>query len=244
MQLIMADAIDKLLSPFRAAVDRYEMIKPGDHIAVGLSGGKDSVALLVMLQRLSRFYPAPFKLTAITLDPCFEGKETDYSPGNLLCGNLGINHIVKRTRMGEIIFEERKEKNPCSLCARMRRGALHKAAQEAGCNVVALGHHKDDAAETLLMNLFAGGIISCFSPVSQLTRRELRLIRPLIFVEEKEIAAAVRRCGLPVVKSRCPVDGKTHRQQIGELIASLSLQYGSLNERILGAMQKSGISGW
>ena len=197
----MADAIDKLLSPFRAAVDRYEMIKPGDHIAVGLSGGKDSVALLVMLQRLSRFYPAPFKLTAITLDPCFEGKETDYSPGNLLCGNLGINHIVKRTRMGEIIFEERKEKNPCSLCARMRRGALHKAAQEAGCNVVALGHHKDDAAETLLMNLFAGGIISCFSPVSQLTRRELRLIRPLIFVEEKEIAAAVRRCGLPVVKS-------------------------------------------
>lgn len=240
----MADPLEKLLSPFRAAVERYEMIKPGDHIAVGLSGGKDSVALLVLLQRLRRFYPAPFNITAITLDPCFESAETDYSPITALCEQIGVGHIIKRTRLGSIVFEERQESNPCSLCARMRRGALHRAAQDAGCNAVALGHHKDDAAETLLMNLFAGGTIGCFSPVSELTRRRLRLIRPLIFIEEKEIASAVRRCGLPVVKSRCPVDGKTHRQETRELIAELSFKYGPLPDRMIGALQKGGISGW
>ena len=240
----MADPLEKLLSPFRAAVERYEMIKPGDHIAVGLSGGKDSVALLVLLQRLRRFYPAPFNINAITLDPCFEGAETDYSPITALCEQIGVGHIIKRTRLGSIVFEERQESNPCSLCARMRRGALHRTAQDAGCNAVALGHHKDDAAETLLMNLFAGGTIGCFSPVSELTRRRLRLIRPLIFIEEKEIASAVRRCGLPVVKSRCPVDGKTHRQETRELIAELSFKYGPLPDRMIGALQKGEISGW
>ncbi|MDD4414318.1 MAG: tRNA 2-thiocytidine biosynthesis TtcA family protein [Oscillospiraceae bacterium] len=240
----MADALERLLSPFRAAVERYEMIKPGDRIAVGLSGGKDSVALLVLLQRLQRFYPASFELTAITLDPCFGGIEHDYTSVTRLCNQIGVLHIIKRTRLGEIIFEERRENNPCSLCARMRRGALHKTAQEAGCNVVALGHHKDDAAQTLLMNLFAGGRISCFSPVSELTQRQLRIIRPLVFIEEKEIGSAVVRCGLPVVKSRCPADGKTHRQEMNDLIAELSNKYGGLSERIIGAMQKGGISGW
>lgn len=240
----MADRIDRLLSRFQAAVERYEMIKAGDHIAVGLSSGKDSIALLVMLQRLRRFYRFPFKVTAITLDPCFGGEKNDYSPVTSLCEELEIPHIIKRTRLGEIVFEERKESNPCSLCARMRRGALHKAAQVAGCNVVALGHHKDDAAQTLLMNMFAGGTIGCFSPVTELTRRELRLIRPMIFIEEKDIASAVRCCGLPVVKSRCPVDGKTHRNEVRRLIAVLSEQYGEINERIIGAMQKGGISGW
>ena len=240
----MSDALERLLSPFRAAVDRYEMIKPGDHIAVGLSGGKDSVALLALLQRLRRFYPASFELTAITLDPCFGGIEHDYTPVTLFCGQIGVPHIIKRTRLGEIIFEERKEKNPCSLCARMRRGALHRTAQEAGCNVVALGHHQDDAAQTMIMNLFAGGRISCFSPVSELTCRQLRLIRPLIFMGEKEISTAVGRCGLPVVKSRCPEDGKTRRQEVHDLIAKLSKKYGDLPERITGAMQKGGISGW
>jgi len=241
---LMADALDKLLSPFRAAVDRYEMIKPGDHIAVGLSGGKDSVALLVLLHRLQRFYPAEFKITAITADPCFGGRETDYSPVTALCEQLGIQHVVRRTRLGEIVFEELKESNPCSLCARMRRGILHKMAQELGCNSVALGHHKNDAAETLLMNLFSGGRIGCFAPVTELTRRELKLIRPLIFIDENKIASAAARCGLPIVKSGCPVDGHTHRQYIGDLIDELSKQYGSLNDRLVGALQKGNISGW
>lgn len=240
----MADAMDKLLSRFRAAVDRYEMIKPNDHIAVGLSGGKDSVALLVLLHRLKRFYPAEFKITAITADPCFGGKETDYQPVTALCEQLGISHIIRRTRLGEIVFDEWKESNPCSLCSRMRRGILHKMAQEAGCNTVALGHHKNDAAETLLMNLFSGGSISCFAPVTELTRRELKLIRPLIFIDERKIASAVTRCGLPVVKSKCIVDGHTHRQQTSDLIDTLSKQYGSLNDRLVGALQRGKISGW
>ena len=240
----MADAVEKLLSPVRAAIDRYAMIQPGDHIAVGLSGGKDSVALLALLVRLRRFYPAPFQLSAVTLDPGFGGRETDYAPVTALCNEWEVPHIIKRTHLSDIIFEERQEANPCSLCARMRRGILHKTAQEAGCNVVALGHHKNDAAETLLMNLFAGGTIGSFSPVSVLTRRELRLIRPLIFVEEADIASAVRRCGLPVVKSRCPVDSKTHRQETRELIAELSAQYGPLPDKLIGALHKAGVSGW
>ncbi|MDD3692747.1 MAG: tRNA 2-thiocytidine biosynthesis TtcA family protein [Oscillospiraceae bacterium] len=240
----MGDALDKLLSPMRAAVERYQMIKPGDNIAVGLSGGKDSIILLALLKRLQRFYPSPFKLFAITLDPGFNGKNTDYTQITLLCENLDIPHIIKRTQLSEIIFDLRKESNPCSLCSRMRRGVLHKAAQEAGCNVVALGHHLDDAAQTLLMNMFASGTISCFSPVSVLTRRELRLIRPLIYLRQSSISSAVKKCGLPVVKSKCPVDGKTHRKQIENLILSLSPQYGNLSERLVGAMQKGHISGW
>lgn len=236
--------MDRLLSFFRAAVDRYEMIKPNDRIAVGLSGGKDSVVLLVLLHRLQSFYPANFSITAITADPCFGGKETDYGPVTALCEQLGIPHIIRRTRLGEIVFEEQKESNPCSLCSRMRRGILHKMAQEAGCNLVALGHHKDDAAETLLMNLLSGGRISCFSPVTELTRRELKLIRPMIFIDERKIASAAARCGLPVVKSGCPVDGHTHRQQVAELIDNLSMQYGSLSDRLVGALQKGKINGW
>ena len=240
----MADAIEDLLSRIRAAVDRYDMIQPGDHIGIGVSGGKDSVLLLAALARLERFYPAPFTLTAITLDPGFGGEMTDYSPLTALCEQWGIEHIVRRTELWKIVFEQRKESNPCSLCARMRRGILHKTALEVGCNSIALGHHQDDAAETLMMNLLSGGTIDCFSPKSYLSRRELWMIRPLIFLSEKEIASAVARSHLPVVKSRCPVDGKTNRQQTRELLACLSEQYGPLNERLTGALQKGSISGW
>ena len=143
-----------------------------------------------------------------------------------------------------MVFEERREANPCSLCARMRRGALHAAAKEAGCSFVALGHHKNDAAETFLMNLLAGGTLACFSPKSYLDRRELTLIRPLIFAQEADITRCAERAALPVVKSRCPVDGCTNRQRTKELLADLSAAYGPLNDKILGAMQKAGLSGW
>lgn len=240
----MPDAGQRLLSLARAAIQRYEMILPGDHIAVGVSGGKDSVALLVVLARLRAFFPAPFTLTAVTLDPCFDGVETDYTPVTRLCESLGVPHLVRRTRLWEVVFRERREPNPCSLCARMRRGALHRAAAQAGCNAVALGHHLDDVAETVWMNLLDGGSFGCFSPCCTLDRRQLRLIRPLVFAREREVAAAVRREGLPVVKSRCPADGCTNRQQTKELLASLSDRYGPVCDKLLRALQKAGVDGW
>ena len=229
------------LSPLRAAVDKYAMIRPGDQIAVGVSGGKDSVALLVLLARMRRFYPIPFSITAITLDPCFGGLETDFSSITHLCEKLHIPYILQRTRLWQIVFEERRESNPCSLCARMRRGALHKAAVEAGCHTVALGHHLDDAAETFMMNLLSGGELGCFSPKSYLDRRELTLIRPMVFLREREIETFVRKERLPVVPSSCPADGHTHRQRMRELLASLSQTYGPIEEKIISAMEKGGI---
>ena len=147
------------MSHMRSAMEKYNMITAGDRVAVGLSGGKDSTAMLVALANIRRFYPEPFELVAISLDPCFGGEETDFSPLQKLCEEIGVEYIIKRTELGKIIFETRNEKNPCSLCAKMRRGALHDAAKAAGCNKVALGHHMDDAAETFMMNLLNGGHI-------------------------------------------------------------------------------------
>ncbi len=240
----MADALQELLSLARAAVQRYDMIPQDSHIAVGVSGGKDSLVLLVVLARLREIYPRAFSVTAITLDPCFNGMETDFSEVSALCEELEIPHVIKRTRLWEVVFEQRRESNPCSLCARMRRGALHKAAIEAGCGVVALGHHKDDAAETFLMNLFTGGTLACFSPKSYLDRRNLTLIRPMVLIEEKAIARYAVTARLPVVPSRCPADGCTNRQKTKELLAELSSRYGPLQDRLLLAMRKAGLSGW
>ena len=162
--------MQKIMGEMRAAMERYEMVSSGDRIAVGVSGGKDSLALLRGMARLRDYYPQPFEVVALTADPCFGGQETDYSPIASLCASLGVEYHLRRTRLGEIIFEERKEKNPCSLCARMRRGILHNMAKEAGCNKLALGHHFDDAVQTFFMNLFYGGKLSCFSPKTYLSR--------------------------------------------------------------------------
>lgn len=237
----MAEA---LLPRVQAALHRYRMIAPGDRVAVGVSGGKDSVALLDLLAKLREFYPVPFTITAITLDPGFDGVCGDYGAVADLCETKKIPYILRRTHIYDAVFRDRREKNPCSFCARFRRGALHQAAQEAGCGVVALGHHQDDAAETFLMNLLDGGRLGCFSPKTELDRRGLTLIRPLIFLEEREIAAYVRKEGLPVVKSRCPADGHTRRQEMKTLLRELSGRYGPLEPRIIGAMQKAGLDGW
>lgn len=227
----------------RAAVERYDMIAEGDAVAVGVSGGKDSVALLTLLAELRRYYPRRFSLTAITLDPGFDG-ETDYSAIGALCERLEVPYVLRRTHLWDVVQEKQSGQTPCSLCARLRRGALHRTAVELGCRTVALGHHQDDAAETLLMSLFSGATLDCFAPKSYLDRRDITLIRPLVFAEEREIEAYVRREGLPVVRSRCPVDGDTHRQRTKELIASLSQEYGDVSEKITAAMQKAGINGW
>lgn len=240
----MAEKHD-LLSPFRAAVDSYRMIQADDKVAVGVSGGKDSVALLVLLAQLRRFYPHPFSLTAITIDPCFNGEQGDYTKLAALCEQLNVPYIVKRTQLWEAVQQHiTANEMPCSMCARLRRGTLHRLAVEAGCHTVALGHHQDDAAQTVLMNLLSGGTLGCFSPKSYLDRSDVTLIRPLIFLKEREIEAFVRKHQLPVLPSRCPVDGKTHRQEVKELVAQLSEKYGDVAEKITDALQKAGLNGW
>ena len=234
----------KLLSLTRAAVDKYNMIEAGDKIAVGVSGGKDSLALLYALAKLRDFYPKPFSLVAITLDYQFNGIAEDYTAIEALCKKLQVEYIVRRTNLWEVIFETRKEKNPCSLCAKMRRGLLHDTAVANGCNKVALGHHLDDAAETFLMNFLNGGKIGCFSPVSYLSKKKLYLIRPLIFAYEKDVAAAARRANLPVVKSRCPMDKVSNRQNMKELLKSLEKDYPAVRKKIVGALERSHIDNW
>lgn len=236
--------MQKLLSLVRAAAEKYNMIENGDRIAVCVSGGKDSVALLKCMAELRRFYPKSFEICAITLDPCFFGTEGDYSAIEKLCSENGIPYTVKRTDLYNVIFETRKEKNPCSLCARMRRGLLHDTAKELGCNKIALGHHTDDAAETFLMNLFSGGRAECFSPVSYLSRKDLYMIRPLIFAYESDIERVVKKENLPIVKSNCPADENTHREETKMLIRELEKKYPALRQKLIGAMQTGNISGW
>ena len=228
----------------RSACQQYDMINDGDRIAVGVSGGKDSVCLLAAMANLRRFYPCKFELVAITVDPRFGGEEGDYSQIEELCKKLDVEYIIKRTQLAEVIFDIRKESNPCSLCARMRRGVLHDAAKEAGCNKIALGHHLDDVAETFIMNLFNGGTLDCFMPVTYLSRKDIYMIRPLIFARESDCARVVRRENLPVVKSKCPADGHTERQEVKEFLSSLEKKYGDVRHKILGAMQRKEINGY
>ena len=236
--------MQKLLSYMRSACQQYEMIKEGDRIAVGVSGGKDSMALLAAMANLRIFYPEKFELVAITLDPRFGGEDADYSEIEELCKKLDVEYIIKRTQLAEVIFEIRKESNPCSLCARMRRGALHDAAKAAGCNKIALGHHLDDVAETFIMNLFNGGTLDCFMPVTYLSRKDIYMIRPMIFARESDCARVARKENLPVVKSKCPADGTTERQEVKEFLSSLEKKYGNVREKILGAMQRKGVNGY
>lgn len=234
----------RILSHTRAAIDDYNMINDGDKIAVGISGGKDSLMLLKALCELRRFYSAEFQVVAITLDMRFNNQDGDFSEIKKMCDDYGVEYIVKPTDLYEIIFNIRKEPNPCSLCARMRRGILHEAAKEAGCNKIALGHHLDDAAETFLMNLLVESRIGCFAPVTYLSRRDLTMIRPLIYVREREVTAAAERLNLPVVKSGCPANENTKREEIKMLINELSARYGDVPERIIGAMQRGNIDRW
>ena len=228
----------------RAAIDKYNMIEEGDRIAVGVSGGKDSLALLCGLAHLKRYYPKNFELMALTADPCFGGKESDFSQIEELCRRLDVSLLIRRTELAKVVFEDMKSQSPCSLCAKMRRGILHDMAKEAGCNKLALGHHSDDAAETLLMNLFCSGSVSCFRPVTYLSNKDLWMIRPMIFADENKITALTERLNLPVVKSRCPMDKNTEREKSKKLISDLSKDYPDLKTKLLGALERGSISGW
>lgn len=236
--------MQRILGYMRKAIQEFDLIQDGDRIAVGVSGGKDSVALLTGLVRLKRFIGISYEVVAITLDPGFNGQWTDYGPIQALCDELGVEYVVKRTQIGEIVFDVRKEPNPCSLCARMRRGALHDAAKEQGCNKVALGHHYDDAVETFMMNLFHEGRLGCFSPKSYLSNKQLWMIRPLVFAPEKEVRRAVERNRLPIVKSKCPADGYTSRQATKEFLQQREKNDSGFTFRVFGAMRRAGIDGW
>ena len=234
--------IKRVLSYTRRAVDDYEMIREGDKIAVGVSAGKDSLTLLCALAALRRFYPKKFELCAITVDMGFDG--ADFSAIRALCDNLEVPYTVVPTEISKIIFDVRKEKNPCSLCAKMRRGALHTAAKELGCNTVALGHHFDDVVETFMLNLFFEGRLGCFQPVTYLSRMDIRLIRPMIYMPEKDVRYFAKNAELPVMSSPCPADGNTQREEMKQLLAKLDRENKGLRYRIFGAIQRGEIDGF
>ena len=231
-----------ILSHMRRCVEDYNMIQPGDKIAVGVSGGKDSLVLLYAMAKLREFYPAPFELHAVTVHPGPE--EMDFSPVAALCEELGVEYHLVRTEIFHIIFDVRKEKNPCSMCAKMRRGAMHNALKELGIGKVALGHHFDDAVETFFLSLFYEGRLSCFQPVTYLDRTGITQIRPLLYCGESLIRNTARRLELPVVENRCPADGNTKRQEIKELIYELQGRYPGLKARAFGAMQRLPLPAW
>ena len=236
--------MQKVLGHMRKAIQEFDLIQDGDRIAVGISGGKDSLVLLNGLALLRRFIGIEYELVAITLDPRFNGQEGDYSSVQELCDMLGVEYRIIPTDIGEIIFNIRKEPNPCSLCARMRRGALHDASIEAGCNKLALGHHYNDAVETFVMNLFNEGRIGCFSPKTYLSKKDIWLIRPMVLTSEREIFSACRRNGLEVVKSKCPADGHTNREKTKNFLAEMEKESHGFTYRLFGAMRRANIDGW
>lgn len=238
--------MNKILSLTRRCVEDYEMIQPGDRIAVGVSGGKDSMVLLMALAKLREFYPEPFELEAISLNMgAPDGtKPADFTPVAELCKELNVPYTLIDTEIQHIIFDIRKEKNPCSMCAKMRRGALNNAIKERGINKIALGHHYDDAIETLFMSLIFEGRLSCFQPVTYLDRSGVTQIRPLLYCGEKLISHTAQRLELPIVKNPCPADGNTRRQEIKELIYELQGRYPNLKARAFGAMQRLPLPAW
>lgn len=234
--------LQQVLSYVRKAVDDHGMIDEGDKIAVGISGGKDSLTLLYALQGLQRFYPKHFKLRAVTVDLGFSNLNLDGIKE--LCSGLGVAYDIVRTDIAQIIFEDRKETNPCSLCAKMRKGALNQAVKEMGCNKVAYAHHKDDVVETMLMSLIYEGRFHTFSPVTYLDRMQLSVIRPLIYMNEADVIGFVNKYSVPVEKSPCPADGHTKREYVKNLLRQLNLENPGVKERMFTAIQTGSMKGW
>ena len=234
--------MQKILSLLRRCVEDYDMIRAGDRVAVGVSGGKDSLVLLAALARLSKFYPKPFTVEAFTVDLGMAGM--DFGPVADFCARLGVAYHLIPTEIGRVLFEVRREKNPCALCAKMRRGRLHEAMAEAGISKVALGHHYDDAVETFFLSLFYENRLSCFRPVTYLDRMGVTQIRPMLYVSEGMIRDAAARLALPVVRNTCPADGYTRRQEVKELVAELGRRYPGVKNSVFSAMQRLPLEGW
>jgi len=238
--------MNKILSLVRRCVEDYDMIKPNDRIAVGVSGGKDSLLLLCALAGLRKFYPIPFEVEAITLDMGHaDGREgMDFTPIARLCRELEVPYTLLHSEIHHIIFDLRRESNPCSMCAKMRRGALHEAMLDRSLTKIALGHHYDDAVETFLLCLLYEGRLSCFQPVTYLDRTGITQIRPLLYCTEQRIRHTAQRLELPVVHNPCPADGNTKREEIKQLLYELNGRYPGLKRRIFGAMQRLPLPEW
>lgn len=234
--------LQQLMSQTRRSIDDYGMIHTGDKIAIGISGGKDSLTLLYALHGLQRFYPEKFDLEAITVD--LGNPDFDLSHIRHLCETMQIPYTVVKTEIAQIVFEERKEKNPCSLCAKMRKGALNDAVKKLGCNKIAYAHHKDDIVETMMMSLIYEGHFYSFPPITHLDRTNLTVIRPLMYVSEADVKGFCRKYQLPVVKSPCPADGYTKRQYVKDLLRKLNLENPGVKERMFSAIINGNISDW
>lgn len=224
--------IQKLLSLMRRAINDFDMIHSGDKIAVGVSGGKDSLALLQLLCAYQKFSEHDFELCAVTVDMGFA--DSDFSPVERFCAELGVNYRREKTDIAEIIFDVRKEKNPCSLCAKMRRGALNSVINEMGYNKLALGHHKNDVVDTFMLSLMFEGRLSTFQPVSYMSRSDVTLIRPLVYVSEREIAGLAKT--LPVCKNPCPADKHSQREEMKKLLKDVAVKYPDVSDRIANAV--------
>ena len=236
------DHLNSFTSLVRRAVDDFGMINEGESLAVGVSGGKDSLVLLCALAHLQRYYPKSFELRALTLDLGFP--DMDFSPVAELCRRLNVPYTLKKTDIRQIVFDVRKEDNPCSLCSKMRRGALNDTMKELGCNKLALGHHWDDAIETFLLSLMFEGRISCFKPLTYMSRADVWQIRPLIYAGEERVLRLSEQLGLPVVKNACPQDKDSKRHEIKQLISDLEKDYPDIKAKIFGAITRLPLEGW
>ena len=238
----MDKALNEFTGTVRRAVDDYDMIQEGDRVAVGVSGGKDSMLLLLALNHLKSFYPKHFELSAVTIELGFEGM--DFTPVKDMCAQLNIPYACLKTDIKEIVFDVRREDNPCSLCAKMRRGALNDYLRENGIGKLALGHHFDDAVETFMMSLLFEGRISCFRPVTYLDRSGITQIRPLVYCGEQKIANLAAQLNVPVVENPCPQDKASKRWEIKQMLKTMSVDYPDMKSKIFGAMQRQPLPGW
>lgn len=234
--------MQKILSKMRKAIDDYQMIQEGDKIAVALSGGKDSVTLLYALKNLQIFYPKKFELMAITVNPGFDNFDTELL--NKIADDVGVELVIASSDIKTIVFDIRNEKNPCSLCANLRRGILNSVAKEHSCNKIALGHNEDDVLETFLLNMIYAGNMSTFAPISYMDRSNMTLIRPLIYTPEKYMKNFIKRNNIEIMPKVCPMDGQSKREYALELLKGIEIQYKHSRSNIIGAIKRANINGW
>lgn len=234
--------MQKILSKMRKAIDDYQMIQEGDKIAVALSGGKDSVTLLYALKNLQIFYPKKFEIMAITVNPGFDNFDTELL--NKIADDVGVELVIASSDIKTIVFDIRNEKNPCSLCANLRRGILNSVAKEHGCNKIALGHNEDDVLETFLLNMIYAGNMSTFAPISYMDRSNMTLIRPLIYTPEKYMKNFIKRNNIEIMPKVCPMDGQSKREYALELLKEIEIQYKHSRSNIIGAIKRANINGW
>ena len=234
--------MQKILGYLRKAIEHYQMIEEGDRIAIGLSGGKDSITLVMALKALQRFYPKHFEIVAISVNPNFDFFNSEFLKST--CETIGVKYVEAQSNIKEIVFDIRKEKNPCSLCANLRRGILNSTAIQEGCNKLALGHNEDDVLETFFLNLLYAGNLSTFAPVSYMDRSQITLIRPLIYAPEKDIRNFVKRNNIKVMPKNCPMDGVSKREDMKNLLYKFAIAIPNVRANIMGAIKRANINGW